>query len=401
MSVPEGIRLESGVHLAPLDMAYEYCGTLNADRSNTVLVLHAFSGSAHAAGYYAGEDPDARNRHGKGPKPGWWDFLIGPGKAIDTDRFFVICVNVIGSCYGSTGPSSIDPSTGTAYGPRFPLISVRDMVRAQKLLLDRLGIERLFAVIGGSMGGKQALLWSIEHPDRVGGVIAIATTWRHTPQQIAFNHVGRTAILSDRDFAGGDYYGKGRSDGEGPSRGLDLARRVGMITYLSPEKLDERFGREGVARGPGGTLGELLSAEYAVEEYLEHQGVAFTDRFDANSYLVITKAMDDFELVKEKKRLPEIFRPVGSRFLVISFTSDWLYPASQSEEIVWALRLCGKEVSYIKFPTIHGHDAFLIEWERRPDQAKGDAGEQNGMIEVVRDFLARLSDQKGLLPPIR
>ena len=303
----ESLELDSGQTLAPVDVAYETYGELNAERSNAVLILHAFSGDAHAAGISA-----------ETGRPGWWDNMIGPGKAFDTRRYFVISSNILGGCGGTTGPSSTDPSTGSPYGSRFPHVSIADMVRLQKLLTESLGIDRLLCVSGGSMGGMQALQWAASYPDSVASVIPIASTHRHSAQQIAFNEVGRQAILADPDFNQGDYY-----DRKVPERGLAVARMVGHITYMSDDSMREKFGRR---RRKAPDASDL----FEVESYLRYRGVQFVSRFDANSYIVITRAMDTFDMTPTSDALEDCFIRGDTRFLVISFTSDWLYPSYQS-----------------------------------------------------------------------
>src|SRR5579871_556202 len=303
ISTFEGLELDCGVTLAPVQVAYETYGTLNADKSNAILVTHAFSGDAHAAG-----------------EGGWWSSMIGPGKAFDTDRYFVICSNILGGCRGTTGPGSIHPETGCPWAMTFPSVSVADMVRLQKMLIDQLGIERLLTVSGGSMGGMQALEWAVTYPESVASAIPIATTARHSAQQIAFNEVGRQAIMADPDWNNGNYYG-----GRPPARGLAVARMVGHITYMSDASMREKFGRR--LRTPD---------QFEVESYLQYRGSTFVDRFDANSYLYITKAMDYFDLAADRHSLSAAFENVKARFLVISFTSDWLYPSYQSQEVVRA-----------------------------------------------------------------
>jgi len=334
------IDLDCGVTLAPVEVAYETYGTLNAAKTNAILVLHAFSGDAHAAG------PD-----------GWWSNMIGPGKAFDTDQHFVICSNILGGCRGTTGPGSINPETGCPWAMSFPSISIADMVRLQKMLIDHLGIHRLLAVAGGSMGGMQALEWAVAYPDRVAAALPIATTARHSAQQIAFNEVGRQAIMADPDWNGGNYY-----SGRPPARGLSVARMVGHITYMSDESMRQKFGRR--LRAPD---------QFEVESYLQYRGSKFVDRFDANSYIYITRAMDSFDL-SERGTLASLFERIKTRFLVISFTSDWLYPSYQSLEIVSALRSRNCDVAYCNLTSHYGHDAFLVE-----------VGEQT---ELVRGFLA-------------
>lgn len=333
-----GLDLDCGRRLAPVDVAYQTYGRLDGSRSNAVLVLHAFSGNAHAAG----TDPESG-------KPGWWDNLIGPGKAFDTDRYFVISSNVLGGCGGTTGPGSTDPATGRPYGSRFPPVSIADMVRLQGMLTESLGIRRLLSVSGGSMGGMQALQWAAAYPERVASVIPIASTHRHSAQQIAFNEVGRQSILSDPDFRQGDYYG-----GVHPERGLAVARMVGHITYMSDESMRRKFGRR-IRKTPG------IDDMFEVESYLRYRGGQFVSRFDANSYLAITRAMDAFDLTQGHASLPDCFKPGDTRFLVISFTSDWLYPSYQSQEIVRALRSRNRDVAYVEIESNYGHDAFLLE----------------------------------------
>jgi homoserine O-acetyltransferase len=343
---PNELRLESGERLGPITIAYETYGTLSERRDNAILVLHALSGDAHVAGRHAPDDK----------RPGWWDMMIGPGKALDTDRYFVIGTNVIGGCSGSTGPSSTDPKTGRPYGTGFPIITVADMVEAQALLLDRLGIERLLAVVGGSMGGMQALEWAVAKPERVHQVIALATAARQPTQAIAFNEVGRQAIMADPDWNDGDYYGRGV-----PAKGLAVARMIGHITYLSDEAMHEKFGRR---------LQDIhdysftFSADFQVESYLRYQGLSFTERFDANTYLYITRALDYFDLTRDRRSLVDVFRDVTSRFLVMAFSSDWLHPPYQLKEIVGALRATHKHVSYYEVQSGFGHDAFLLEREK-------------------------------------
>jgi homoserine O-acetyltransferase len=340
----ESLPLDSGEALEPVTIAYETYGRLNKQRSNAILIAHALSGDAHAAGYYAGED-----------KPGWWETMIGPGKGFDTDRYFVICSNVIGGCKGSTGPISINPATGSEYGLDFPVVTVGDMVRAQKLLIDHLGISRLLSVSGGSMGGMQALQWAVAYPDAVASCIPIAATTKHSPMQIAFNEVGRLAIMSDANWKNGDYYG-----GAAPDSGLAVARMIGHITYLSDESMHRKFGRRLRDKE---ALGYDFAMDFEVESYLRHQGELFTRRFDANTYLYVTKALDYFDLSDGYGLLEEAFRdlPEELRFLVIAFSSDWLYPPYQSKEIVRALKGNGIDCSYLEMKSSYGHDAFLLE----------------------------------------
>src|SRR5579872_1921488 len=334
------LELDCGVTLAPVDCAYETYGTLNAAKSNAILVTHAFSGDAHAAG-----------------EGGWWSNMIVPGKGFDTDQYFVICANVLGGCKGTTGPGSVNPATGCPWGMAFPVITVTDMVRLQKNLIDHIGIRQLLAVAGGSMGGMQALEWAVTYPDHVLAVLPIATTARHSAQQIAFNEVGRQAIMADPDWNSGNYY-----DRRPPARGLAVARMVGHITYMSDESMREKFGRR-----------LRSSDEFEVESYLKYRGYKFVDRFDANSYIYITRAMDTFDLT-QRGALPTLFEANEARFLLISFTSDWLYPPYQSLEIVKALRGRNCDVAYCNLDARYGHDSFLVEVEQQ--------------TEVVRGFLA-------------
>jgi homoserine O-acetyltransferase len=336
------LALDSGNVLGPVTIAYETYGELNNDATNAILVLHALSGDAHAAGYH----PGSKN-------PGWWDAMIGPGKAFDTDRYFIISSNVIGGCKGSTGPSSVNPETGKPYGLSFPVITIGDMVRAQRKLLDILGVDTLLAVAGGSMGGMQALQWAVAYPDKVKSVIPIATTARLSAQSIAFNEVGRRAIMADPNWNNGDYY-----DSEPPNAGLSVARMIGHITYLSDEGMHIKFGRRLRDRD---SYGFYFSTDFEVESYLSHQGRSFIQRFDANSYLYITKAQDYFDMANGGGSLVKAFKNVSARFLVIAFSSDWLFPPYQSLDIVKALRLNGVDVSFCEINSKYGHDAFLLE----------------------------------------
>ena len=340
---PNAMPLDSGASLGPITLAYETYGRLDEHKRNAILICHALSGDAHVAGYHGPEDR----------KPGWWDAMVGPGKGFDTDRYFVVCSNCIGGCRGSTGPGSPDPATGRRYGRSFPVVTMADMVRAQKQLIDHLGIERLLTVTGGSMGGMQVLEWAINYPDSVRSAIPVATTARLTAQGIAFNVVGRQAILDDPNYNDGDYY-----DGEPPNRGLAVARMLGHITYLSDEAMHRKFGRQ--LRDRDGYSYEF-GIDFEVESYLQYQGQAFTSRFDANSYLYITRAMDYFDLAGRHGSLAAAFRGVTARFLVIAITSDWLYPPYQAKEIVSALRANDIHFAYCEIPTHYGHDAFLLE----------------------------------------
>jgi homoserine O-acetyltransferase len=336
----DALELDCGVTLAPVECAYETYGELNAAKSNGILVTHAFSGDAHAGG-----------------EGGWWTNMIGPGKGFDTDKYFVICANVLGGCRGTTGPGSVNLVTGCPWGMSFPAITIADMVRLQKKLIEPRGIQRLLAVAGGSMGGMQALEWAVQYPDNVLAALPIATTARHSAQQIAFNEVGRQAIMADPDWQSGNYYER-----RPPARGLAVARMVGHITYMSDESMREKFGRR-----------LRSSDEFEVESYLKYRGYKFVDRFDANSYLYITRAMDTYDLTQHGS-LPSLFENIPTRFLVISFTSDWLYPSYQSLEIVSALRSRNCDVAYVNLAAVYGHDSFLV-----------DVKEQT---EIVRGFLA-------------
>ncbi|MFA5867351.1 MAG: homoserine O-acetyltransferase [Actinomycetota bacterium] len=347
--------VESGQRLAPVTLAYETYGELDEDKANAILIQHAFSGDAHAAGWHEGE-----------PKPGWWEPMIGPGKAFDTNKYFVICSNVIGGCKGSTGPSSVNPATGHPYALSFPDITINDMAAAQKLLIDYLGIDRLLAVAGGSMGGQQALSWVARYPDRIKSAILIATAAKHSPQQIAFNVVGRQAILTDPKWNSGNYY-----DGPGPDAGLALARMVGHITYMSADSMEEKFGRK-----TGPRLSNAFSGGFEVEGYLEHQGTSFVERFDANSYLYLTKAIDSYD-VSGGRPLADVFKGVEASLLVLAFKSDWLYPAEQSREIVKACKRAGVKTTFVELNSTYGHDAFLVEVEEE--------------TQVVEHFLERIN----------
>lgn len=338
----EPLELESGVQLAPITLAYEMYGELTPERDNAILIFHALSGDAHVAGYHTPEDH----------KPGWWDIMVGPGKAFDTSRYVVICVNVLGGCKGSTGPSSINPRTGQPYALSFPMVTVGDMVRAQARLLDHLGIRRLLAVVGGSMGGMMALDWAVRYPERAAAVLAIATTPRLSAQGIAFNEVGRQAIMADPRWRGGNYY-----DGESPDAGLAIARMIGHITYLSDQQMREKFGRRLQDRE---SFGYDFGTEFQIESYLRYQGNSFVRRFDANTYLYITKAIDYYDLAAGHHSLIEALQGVKAAFLVISFTSDWLFPTYQSKELVRALQAVGAPTTFLEISSPYGHDAFLL-----------------------------------------
>ncbi len=342
------LELESGQELKSITIAYETYGRLNADRSNAVLIEHGFSGDSHAAGSYKDDD-----------SPGWWDGMIGPGKAFDTDKYFVICSNVIGGCKGSTGPSSVNPSTGKPYGIDFPFVTIADMVKAQKLLVESLGIEKLLCVSGGSMGGMQSLQWAASYPEKVKCIIPIATTLKHSPQQIAFNEVGRQAVMTDANWNEGHYYG-----GEKPERGLAVARMIGHITYMSERSMEKKFSRK--LKTNNYTFS--FKADFEVEGYLRYRGDNFVKRFDANSYLYITKAMDYFDLSEGK--LFENWKKEHPSFLVMSFRSDWLYPPAQSQEIVRQLKSRAVDISYLEINSSYGHDSFLLEFEEQTHMIK-------------------------------
>ncbi len=338
-----GLQLEGGQVLSPFAMAYQAYGNLNADKSNAILICHALTGDQHCA-----------NVHPKTGKPGWWELLIGPGRPIDTNRFYVICPNIIGGCMGSTGPASIDPATNKPYGITFPVVTIRDMVAAQVRLVDHLGIDQLFAIVGGSMGGMQVLEWAAEFGDRVFAAVPIATAAWHTSQNIAFHEVGRQAVMADPDWCNGDYL----SQGKVPRRGLAVARMAAHITYLSEEALQQKFGRSFQDR-----IDRSFSfdADFQVESYLRYQGSTFVDRFDANSYLYITRAMDYFDLAARYDNvLANAFRGTKTRFCVTSFTSDWLYPTRENKEIVQALNAVAANVSFVEIESDKGHDAFLV-----------------------------------------
>ncbi len=366
----EPFQMDSGATLGPVTIAYETYGQLNADRTNAILITHALSGSAHAAGYHR---PDES-------KTGWWDDCIGPGKAFDTNKFFLICSNVLGGCYGSTGPASPDPATGKPYGMRFPVVTIGDMVRAQVRLIDHLGIDTLLCVAGGSMGGMQALEWAAHYPHRLKAAIPIATTAHHSPMLIALSEVGRQAIYADPAWNNGDYYDAGLK----PDAGLAVARMVGHITYLSEESMQRKFGRrlQDQVR-----YGYEFRSEFQVESYLKYKGHNFTRRFDANSYLYVTKAMDYLDLSAETGSVAAAFaNSTDLRYLVLSFTSDWLYPSYHSKELVSALTTAGADVTYLDVQSSWGHDAFLLEVET--------------MTKLLSGFLERLvQSERVALPP--
>ncbi|CAM5311562.1 Homoserine O-acetyltransferase OS=Afipia felis OX=1035 GN=metX_1 PE=3 SV=1 [Afipia felis] len=338
------LHLDCGVDLSPFQIAYQSYGTLNADRSNAILICHALTADQHVF-----------NTHPVTGKPGWWQTMMGPGKPIDTDRYFVICSNVIGGCMGSTGPSSTNPATGRPWGLDFPVITIPDMVRAQAMLIDHLGITKLFAVVGGSMGGMQVLQWATAYPERVFAVLAIACGARHSAQNIAFHELGRQAVMADPDWRQGRYF----EHGTHPRRGLGVARMAAHITYLSDAALHRKFGRRLQDR-EGPTFS--FDADFEVESYLRHQGSSFVERFDANSYLYLTRAMDYFDIAADHDGvLASAFRGSRTRFCIISFTSDWLFPSSEARAVVHALNATSARVSFAEITTDKGHDAFLLD----------------------------------------
>ena len=341
-NIEDAIELDSGKVLEEVTVAYETYGELNKEKSNAILVCHALTGDAHAAGWHKGDK-----------KPGWWEIVIGPGKALDTEKYFIICSNVLGGCKGTTGPSSINPKTGNEYGLEFPVITIADMVEVQKKLIDSFGIDQLTAVIGGSMGGMQVLEWMVKYPEMMKKAIPIATTAMSSPQQIAFNDVGRQAIFSDPDWNSGNYYETGKV----PKNGLSLARMIAHITYLSDESMDIKFGR---GLQDKEEISYDFSIDFQIESYLKHQGESFVKRFDANSYLFITKAVDLFDL-RVNNSLIDGFKDVQAKIEVISVDSDWLYPTEQSTEIVNSLNANEVEVSFSEIKSNYGHDAFLLE----------------------------------------
>ncbi len=359
------LALDAGKTLSPWTQAYMTHGTLNAARSNTVLICHALTGDQFVA-----------SSHPMTGKPGWWETMVGPGKPIDTNRFFVICANVVGGCMGTTGPAECDPTTGKPYGLEFPLVTVRDMVRAQAMLLDALGIEKLLCVTGGSMGGMQVLQWAASYPERVVSAIPIATAARHSAQNIAFHEVGRQAIMADPDWKGGAY----QLEGTQPSKGLAVARMAAHITYLSEAALQRKFGRTLQNRE---AISFAFAPDFQVESYLHHQGLTFVDRFDANSYLYITRAMDYFDLAADYDGvLAEAFRGTKTRFCIVSFTSDWLFPTVENKRIAHALNAAAARVSFVEIETDRGHDSFLLE---EPE-----------MFATVRGFLNSVAQGNGV-----
>lgn len=335
--------LENGESIPDLEIAYETYGTLNSEKSNAILLCHALSGNAHAAGFHPGDK-----------KPGWWDYYIGPGKALDTNSYFVIASNVIGGCSGSSGPLSLNPNTGKPYRGSFPFVSIEDMVHAQNLLVESMGIAELYAVCGGSMGGMQALQWSVAFPEKVKSCIIMASCSEHSAQQIAFNEVGRQAIMGDPNWNNGDY-----NESTKPAKGLSIARMVGHVTYLSDQAMRDKFGRKP-------PRGNIKNTDFAVGSYLIYQGESFVDRFDANSYIYVTKALDHYSLGTGQE-LTKALSKASSRFLILAYSSDWLYPPYQSREIVNSLEVNALPVAFCEMDTQEGHDSFLLPSE---DQTK-------------------------------
>ena len=359
------LKLDAGVELSPFQIAYKTYGQLNAARSNAVLVEHALTGDQHVASV-----------HPVTKKNGWWETMVGPGRPIDTERYFVICPNVVGACMGSSGPSSTNPKTGKPFGLDFPVITIRDMVRAQAMLLDHLGIDQLFSVAGGSMGGMQVLQWAASYPQRVFSALPIATSTRHSAQNIAFHEVGRQAVMADPEWRSGRYF----IEGTNPRRGLAVARMGAHITYLSDAALHRKFGRRYQDRS-NPTFS--FDADFEVESYLRHQGISFVERFDANSYLYLTRAMDYFDLAADYNGVvANAFKGAPTRFCVVSFTSDWLFPTSESRAIVHALNAAGARVSFAEIATDKGHDAFLLD---EPE-----------LFAIVRGFLEGAAKARGL-----
>jgi len=352
---PNEMVLDSKARLGPVTIAYETYGTLDESKSNVVLVLHALTGDSHAAGVYSENDD----------KPGWWDNMIGPGKGIDTDKYFVVCSNVLGGCMGSTGPASINPETGEPYGMTFPFVTIADMVRAQKALMDHLGIKKILSMTGGSMGGMQVLQWAVQYPEMVQSAMPLATTLRHSALAIAFNEVARQAIITDPNWNNGNYY-----NGKKPDLGLSVARMIGHVTYLSDEALRRKFGRKLQDKDD---FSFNFEVDFQVESYLRYQGAKFVERFDANSFLYITKAADYFDLAHQNNvgSSIEAFSRAQARFMVVSFTSDWLYPTYQSREMVKAMKKSGLTVSFCEVEAEWGHDAFLLPNQRLTNLVKG------------------------------
>ena len=363
------LPMDAGVNLSPFTIAYQTYGTLNADKSNAVLICHALTGDQHVA-----------NVHPVTGKPGWWEIMVGPGKPIDTDRYFVICSNVLGGCMGTTGPASINPATGRPWGLDLPVVTIRDMVRAQAMLIDRLGIDQLFCVAGGSMGGMQVLQWAASYPERVFSAMPIAAAARHSSQNIAFHEVGRQAVMADPDWRGGRYF----DHRVRPLKGLAVARMAAHITYLSDEALQRKFGRK-LQNRAAPTFS--FDADFQIESYLRHQGSSFVERFDANSYLYVTRAMDYFDIAEDYGSLAKAFKGTRTRFCVVSFTSDWLFPTSESRAVVHALNAGGAAVSFVEVETDKGHDAFLLD---EPD-----------LLAATRGFLGSAARARGLMGAAR
>jgi homoserine O-acetyltransferase len=364
------LKLDAGVELTPFQIAYQTYGTLNPQRTNAVLICHALTGDQHVA-----------NVHPLTQKSGWWETLVGPGRPVDTERYFVVCANVVGACMGTTGPASTNSKTGEPWGLDFPVITVRDMVRAQAMLLDYLGVGSLFAVVGGSLGGMQVLQWAVSYPERVFCALPIATATRHSAQNIAFHEVGRQAIMADPEWRQGRYF----AEGTNPRRGLAVARMGAHITYLSDAALHRKFGRRFQDRD-NPTFS--FDADFQVESYLRHQGITFVERFDANSYLYLTRAMDYFDIAADHDGvLAKAFKGTPTRFCVISFTSDWLFPTADSRAIVHALNAGGARVSFAEIVTDKGHDAFLLD---EPE-----------LFGIVRGFLEGAAHARGLQPDKR
>lgn len=370
---PQTLVLENGAEIGPITIAYETYGTLTENKDNAILINHAFSGDSHVAGRYSTDT--------ERDKPGWWDFLVGPNKGIDTNKYFVICANILGSCNGTTGPASVNPATNEPYALSFPMVTIGDMVTAQKLLIDHLGISKLLAVIGGSVGGMQTLEWAIRYPEMMSAVIPIATTMRHSALAIAFNEIARQAIMSDPNWNKGQYYGKTR-----PDMGLAVARMVGHVTYLSDDAMRRKFGRKLQGKE---NLSFGFDVDFQVESYLRHQGNKFVQRFDANSLLYITKASDYFDIVERISTTgPATCADCPDshhKFLLISYSSDWLYPTYQARELVKALKRSGRNVSFCEIESDCGHDAFLIPDERLSDLMRGFLG---GITNNVQDSSA-------------
>jgi len=349
----EGLRLSGGEFLPELVVAYETYGSLSAERDNAVFICPTLTSDAHAAGYHTAPEAD----------PGWWDAMIGPDKGIDTNHYFVVCANILGGCKGTSGPASLDPRTGNPYGAAFPLITMDDIVDVHRLLLRHLGIDRVAAVIGGSLGGMQALNWAIRYPDSVGRCVCIAAAANLSAQALAFDIVGRGAIMSDPNWREGNYYGTGDT----PADGLSLARQIGHITYLSPEMMRRKFGRERHGEPDESGARAAFRSNFQIERYLKYQSEKFVDRFDANSYLYITRAMDESDLVERYGSLEAAFAPVQAKMLIVALSADWLFPPEQSRELANALLRAGKRVSYCLLHAPHGHDAFLVDIEHLSD----------------------------------